>query len=333
MTSRLRPFATTSMGSPSPATVAGALAVVYVVWGSTYYFIRVAIDTMPPLLMGAVRFTVAGSLLYAVAVRAGDRRGDVPTLRHWRSAFIIGVALLTLGNGGVILGEQYIPTGITALLIATVPLFMALFAWLFAGERMRPMTTAGIAVGLFGVVLLLRPGANGGASPTAMLILLIAPICWASGSLYARRASLPARPLVATGMEMLCGGAVLFIAAAAHGELGQVHLNAVSVRSALALAYLVVFGSIIAFSAYVWLLRNASTPLVSTYAYVNPLVAVLLGWALLGEHITGQTLVAAALIVVAVAMILRRSSPVEHREQPRQSTTGQVRRERDARAA
>jgi drug/metabolite transporter (DMT)-like permease len=313
--------------------VAGALAVVYVVWGSTYYSIRVAIDTMPPLLMGAVRFTVAGGLLYAVAVRRGDRDADAPTLTHWRSAFIIGVALLTLGNGGVILGEQHIPTGITALLIATVPLWMALFAWLFAGEHMRPMTTIGIAVGLFGVALLLRPGASGGASPLAMLVLLVAPICWAGGSLYARNAPLPARPLVATAMEMLAGGVVLFIAAAVHGELGQVHLNAVSVRSALALAYLVVFGSILAFSAYAWLLRNASTPLVSTYAYVNPLVAVLLGWAFLSEHITGQTLVAAALIVAAVAMILRRSSPVQPRTERRRIEAERLARERGARAA
>jgi drug/metabolite transporter (DMT)-like permease len=295
-------------GGASLAAVAGALVVVYIVWGSTYFGIRVAIDTMPPLLMGAVRFTVAGGLLYAVAVRRGDRIGDAPTALHWRSALIIGVLLLTLGNGGVILGEEYIPTGIAALLVATVPLWMVLFARVFAGERLRPLTAAGIGIGLVGVALLLRPGASAGASPVAMLAMPASPICWATGSLYARRAAVPARPLVATGMEMLAGGAVLFIAAGVHGEFGQVHLAAVSLRSVLALVYLVVLGSIVAFSAYVWLLRNAATPLVSTYAYVNPLVAVLLGWALLGEHISGQTLVAAAFIVVAVATILARPS-------------------------
>ena len=292
----------------SVAAVAGALAIVYLVWGSTYYAIRVAIDTMPPLLMASVRFVVAGGLLYAVAVRRGDRRADRPRLIHWRSALIIGTALLAVGNGGVTLGEEYVPSSIAALLVATVPLWMALFAHFSAAERMHPLTALGIVTGLIGVALLLRPGAGGGASPYAMLAVLVSPLCWSAGSLYARRAPLPSRPLVANGMEMLAGGAVLFVAAAAHGELGQVHLHAVSLRSLLALSYLMVFGSIIAFSAYIWVLRHAPTSLVSTYAYVNPLVAVLLGWSLLGEHITRRTLVAAGVILVAVAMILTRSA-------------------------
>lgn len=298
--------APTASGASS-AAVLGALALIYVVWGSTYYAIRVAIDTIPPLLMGSLRFLVAGGLLYAVAVRRGDRVADRPRAVHWRSAFIVGVALLTIGNGGVILGEDHVPSAIIALLVATVPLWMALLAHLFEGERMRPLTAAGIGVGLLGVALLLRPGASGGASPWVLLVFLIAPLCWASGSLYARSAPLPARPQVGAGMEMIAGGAVLFVVAAGHGELGQVHLEAVSMRSLIAVAYLVVFGSIITFSAYVWLLNHAATPLVSTYAYVNPLVAVLLGWWLLGEHISTQTLAAAAVIVVAVAMILGRA--------------------------
>ena len=303
-------------GGASRAAVAAALAVVYVVWGSTYYGIRVAIDTMPPLLMASVRFLLAGGLLYALALRRGDRRADPVRAVHWRSAVVVGVALLAVGNGGVTLGEKYVPSGIAALLVATVPLWMALFAHLFVGERMRRLAGLGIGVGLLGVALLLRPGAGGGASPVAMLAVLISPLCWAAGSLYSRRAPLPSRPLVATGMEMLAGGAALFVAAAAHGELGQVHADRVTTRSVLAFSYLVVFGSLVAFSAYIWLLRHASTSLVSTYAYVNPLVAVMLGWWLLGEQVSLQTLVAAAFIVAAVAMILSRPSSA------RQTTSG-----------
>jgi drug/metabolite transporter (DMT)-like permease len=288
--------------------VAGALGVVYLVWGSTYYAIRVAIDTMPPLLMAAVRFTLAGGLLYAVAVRQGDRRGDRPTWVHWRSALIVGAALLSVGNGGITLGEVYVPSGIAALVVATVPLWMALFAHFFARERLGMLSAAGIGLGLVGVAVLFRPGAAGGASPVAMLALLIAPVCWAGGSLYSLRAPLPSRPLVATAMEMIAGGAVLLVAAAAHGEFSQVHLASVSVRSLLAFAYLIVFGSITAFSAYIWLLKQAPTSLISTYAYVNPLVAVLLGGWLLDERISWQTLVAAGIIVAAVATILSHSS-------------------------
>jgi drug/metabolite transporter (DMT)-like permease len=210
----------------------------------------------------------------------------------------------------------YVPSGIAALLVATVPLWMALFAHFFAHDRLRGLSAAGIGLGLVGVAVLFRPGAAGGASPVAMLALLVAPLCWAAGSLYSVRAPLPSRPLVATGMEMIAGGVVLFVAAAAHGEFGQVHLDAVSVRSLLAFAYLIVFGSIIAFSAYIWLLRQAPTSLISTYAYVNPLVAVLLGWWLLGERISWQTLVAAGIIVVAVAMILSHSSRARRAARP-----------------
>jgi drug/metabolite transporter (DMT)-like permease len=306
---RVDPHRNVATVASSPAAVAAALAVVYVVWGSTYYAIRVAIDTMPPLLMAAVRFTIAGGLLFGLAATRGDRHADPIRAVHWRSALIIGVAMLSIGNGGVTIGEDYVPTGIAALLVATVPLWMAVFAHVFAGERVRRLTIVGIAIGLFGVALLIRPGANGGAAPVAMLALLIAPLSWAGGSVYARSAVLPARPLVATGMEMLTGGAVLFIAAAAHGEFGEVHLQALSARSVAAFFYLVVFGSIVAFSAYIWLLNHTSTSLVSTYAYVNPLVAVLLGWWLLSESISAQTLVAAGVIVAAVALIMHRSTP------------------------
>lgn len=293
----------TGTGVPAGAVVA-ALGVVYIVWGSTYYAIRVAIDTMPPLLMAGTRFLVAGALLFAVAALRGDAAGDPIRPRHWRSALILGVALLGIGNGGVTVGEQYIPSGIAALLVATVPLWMAVFAHIVGVERVRPVTVAGIAVGLLGVGLLLRPGAGGGASIVAMLAMLVAPLCWAGGSVYSRFAPLPRRPLVATAMEMLCGGAALVLAGIVRGEIGQVHLDAVSLRSVLAFLYLVLFGSLLAFTAYIWLLNKASTSLVSTYAYANPLVAVLLGWWLLGERITGQTLLAAAVIVIAVALIV-----------------------------
>jgi drug/metabolite transporter (DMT)-like permease len=222
--------------------------------------------------------------------------------------------LLLGGNGGVVYGEQFVPSGTVALLVATVPLFIALFSALFLGQRLRRVAVAGIGVGLLGTAVLLRPG-GGAADPAHMLLVLVAPLTWAVGSLYATRGPLPRRLLPATGMEMLCGGVLLLIAGLVTGELANLHLDRISLVSGLSLVYLVVFGSLIAFSAYVWLLSKVPTTAVATYAYVNPLVAVLLGWAFLGEQITGQTLLAAALIIVAVVLILSRP-PVSSRRAP-----------------
>ncbi|MFL5799847.1 MAG: EamA family transporter [Actinomycetota bacterium] len=290
-----------------------ALITVYVLWGSTYLAIREAIDTMPPFLMASVRFLVAGGLLYAVAARRGDWEGDRPGWPQWRSALIVGGLLLVGGNGAVVWSEQHIASGVTALLVATIPLWMVVIGVAAFGERVRRLEAGGVAVGFAGIVLLVLGSPS--TSGTGHLNLagagaaLFAALSWAIGSLYSRRAPLPSRPLVSTAMQMVAGGALLAVVGVASGELGDVHLSRISLSSILGLAYLIVFGSLVAFSAYVWLLRNARISLVSTYAYVNPVVAVFLGWAFLSEPITGSTLVAGAVIVVAVAMIVSARRP------------------------
>ena len=284
--------------------VVAAFAAVYIIWGSTYFFIKVAVETLPPLLMSGVRFLVAGAVLLAITSRMRGAAGDPIGWRQWRATAITGGLLLLGGNGGVAFGEQYVPSGVVALEVATVPLFIALFGAVALGRRLGRIAVGGILIGLLGTAVLLRPGAGGGGDLGHMLLVLGSPLAWAIGSLYATRGPLPKRALVATGMEMVCGGALLLVAGLVTGEATAVHLARVSLASWLSVLYLIVFGSLVAFSAYVWLLTKVPTTAVATYAYVNPLVAVLLGWAFLSERITGQTLIAAALIVVAVAVIL-----------------------------
>ncbi len=303
MTTAARSGIVQRVGGP----VIAAFAAVYVVWGSTYLFIKIAVETIPPLLMAGARYLVAGAILLVITARMGGQREDPVGPRQWRAALITGALLLLGGNGGVSYGEQFVASGVVALLVATVPLFVALFGAIFLGNRLRRAGVLGIAVGFVGAAVLLRPGGGAGGSPAHMLLVLLSPLSWATGSLYATRAALPRRPLVGTAMEMLCGGALLLVVGLVTGEAGALHLQRISVASWLALLYLVVFGSLVAFSAYVWLLTRVSTTAVATYAYVNPLVAVLLGWAVLGERITGQTLLAAGLIIVAVVLILSQS--------------------------
>jgi drug/metabolite transporter (DMT)-like permease len=286
--------------------VAGALGTVYVVWGSTYFGIRVAIETIPPMSMAALRFLVAGGLLYAWAVRRGDREGDRPGLVQWAAAAVVGASLLAAGNGAVTWGEQRIPSGIAALLIASVPLWMSLLGRVALAERLSWAALLGLALGFGGLVLLVRPSGTSRLDPLATVVVLGGALAWASGSVWSRRAPLPRRPLVATGMEMLAGGAVLAVAAVAGGEPGRIRLGEISASSMLAVAYLVVFGSLIAFTAYVWLLRNVRASVAATYAYANPVVAVALGAALGGEPLTGRTLVAGAVILTGVALIVAR---------------------------
>lgn len=302
--------------------VIAAFAALYVIWGSTYLFIRIAVETMPPLLMAGVRFLVAGAFLMAITARMGGASADPIGRRQWRATAITGALLLVGGNGGVSYGEQFVPSGVVALLVATVPLFIALLGAVFLGKRLPKVAVAGIVAGLIGTAVLLRPGAIGAVDPRHMLLVLVSPLAWSIGSLYATRGPLPKRPLVATGMEMLCGGALLIVAGLATGEAAAVHVGKISVASWLSLLYLVVFGSLVAFSAYVWLLNKVPTTAVATYAYVNPLVAVLLGWAVLGERITGQTLLAGALIIVAVALILSR--PPKSAARPPDLPVGEV---------
>jgi drug/metabolite transporter (DMT)-like permease len=313
-------------GRPAPSTGAiwAALLTVYVGWGGTYVGIRLAIDTMPPLLMASTRYLVAGGLLYIWAVRRGDREGDRPTRRHWLAAAIIGVALLLGGNGMVTLAEQRVPSGIAALVVATVPLWLVLLARVVLRERVRWLEWVGVAVGLGGVALLAMPTGAQRLDPLGIGLVVVASISWATGSLYARRASMPARPLVGVAMEMLAGGLALGVVGIFRGELAQVHPERFSMESILGLLYLIVVGSWFAFSAYVWLLRVARTSLVATYAYVNPVVAVFLGWLILSEPVTPRTLLAGLVILVAVAMIVwarsAASRPAEEPE-PRDGTS------------
>ena len=303
-----------------------ALAVVYVVWGSTYLGIDLAVRTIPPFLMAAVRFLVAGSLLYAWAIRRGDRRrldgagnerrgrlgrrrsgnrSDRPTARHWLSAFLIAAPMLVVGNAAVGWAEQTLDTGTASLIIASVPLWMALLDRVFYAQRLARAVVLGLVIGFAGVGLLVAPGGAGGAGSRAAFVLVFSSLAWAIGSLYSRRALLPRRPLVAAAMQMLAGGLMLTIVAGASGEFGRVHLGQISGESWFGLAYLVVAGSLLGFTAYMWLLRAAPTSLVGTYAYVNPVVAVLLGTVLLGEGLSWRTLVGGGIIVASVALIVR----------------------------
>lgn len=293
-----------------------AMWAVYIVWGSTYLAIAVVVETFPPFLSAAIRFLIAGGFLYAWAIRRGDREGDRPTLRQWRAAAIVGGALLFGGNAMVVWAEQTVPSGIAALLVGTVPLWMALIGGLVLRERTRWREALGIVVGFGGVALLVGPIGGGGAfDPWGVAAVLFASISWASGSLYARRAPLPKRPLVGIAMEMLAGGVILTIVAGVTGELWRVEWGAISLASWVGTAYLVVFGSLVGFAAYAWLLRVAKTSLVATYAYVNPVIAVLLGWAFLSEPVTARTLIAGLVIVGAVALIVS-SRAEEGEEEP-----------------
>jgi drug/metabolite transporter (DMT)-like permease len=294
---------TAAFARRSPAAVAVALAIVYVVWGSTYLGIRVTDRTMPPLLMSAVRFAVAGLALYAFASRGRAR----PTWREWRAAAIVGAALLLLGNGGVAWAETRLDSGLAALIVAIIPLYVAVLDRLIFGRRLSLVAILGIVVGFAGVALLVRPG--GGIDVVAALTLLATTGAWAAGSLYARGAPLPASPLLSASMQMLCASVMLGVAGLAFGEARQVHADAFAAKPVIAWTYLVLVGSLIAFSAYAWLLKNVRISIVATYAFVNPVVAVALGALFLGEEITTTTLAAGASIVAAVILIVTGREP------------------------
>ena len=292
-----------SLGAPG-AQVALALAVLYIVWGSTYLAIRIAVGTIPPFTQGSIRFLISGTILSLATARghAGEPR---PGRREWRDAAIIGGFLLVGGNGLVALGETTVGSGIAALLIATLPLWVAILGRLFFNLRLAHPTLVGIGLGFAGVGALVWPA--GGSAPVDLVgavILLGSPILWAIGSLYSARAHLPARPLVGVAMQMLCGGAMLGAVAILTGELSRFHPATVTRESIAALAYLVAVGSLVGFTAYAWLLRVAPLSLISTFAYVNPIVAVALGALILGESVTPRTLLAGAIILVAVAIIV-----------------------------
>jgi drug/metabolite transporter (DMT)-like permease len=282
------------------------LLVLYLVWGSTYLGIRIAVETIPPFLMASTRFLAAGLALFAWSILREGTAFAWPTRREWRDMFIVGALLLGGGMGAVAWGEQTIPSGIAALLIAMMPVWVAVLGRVFLGERLPGLALAGITVGLAGVAILVGgPDPGDRLDPAGVVALIISPICWSAGSLYAaHRVPHSSRPLVATAMQMLCGAAVLAIAAIVTGEPGRLRVELISTSSIVALAYLTVIGSLLAFSTYVWLLRVAPLPLIATYAYVNPVVAVILGALVLGETLTPTKLVAGGVIVFAVALII-----------------------------
>jgi drug/metabolite transporter (DMT)-like permease len=282
-----------------------AFAAVYLIWGSSYLAIRFAIETLPGFTMAGSRYLTAGLVLYLWARLRG---AEPPRPRHWRSALVIGGLLLLCGNGGVVWAEQHLASGLTALLVATEPLWIASLLWLLPrGQTPRPATIVGLVVGFAGVALVaLGAGEGGGAVhlPSAV-VAMMAAMAWAAGSLYARGADLPRSQMLTTAIQMVAGGALLLVAGAVTGEWRTFDPAAVSGKSLGAVAYLIVFASIIAFSSYTWLLRTTPPTLVATYAYVNPLVAVLLGALLAGEGVARGTVVAGALILGAVALVSR----------------------------
>lgn len=296
---------TDSTSAPPRFALLTAFAIIYLIWGSTFLGILFAIQTLPPFLMASARFFVAGGLLYAWSRLVTG--AAAPTRAEWGTTAVIGVLLLVGGNGLLVWSEQRLPSGVAALFVGTVPCFMALIDWLRPGG-LRPSghVIAGLLLGLLGLVWLVGPDAlmgGGRADFIGAAVVVLCSFSWAAGSIYSRHVVMPRSPFLSTAMQMLAGGVVLLLLSVLLGEPWHFDANAVSVRSLLGLSYLIVFGSIVAFSAYIWLLRVSTPARVSTYAYVNPVVAVLLGWALAGEALTMRIGIAAAIIVSGVALI------------------------------
>ena len=289
----------------SPAAIWTALGVVYVVWSTTFVAIRVVNETLPPMLATGVRFLVAGGVLLPIALRFGDRSGDRPHAAQWRGAAVVAVLLMVGGNGGIVWAERTIPSGMAGLAIATVPLWMAAIDRIVLGRRQPTPVFVGLVIGFAGAALLVGGNAlDGEIDMGGLLVAFAAAASWAAGSIYQRHAVLPRRPFVAAGMEMLLGAAMFFLIGTLAGEPGKVDLELFSRASVFALAYLIAIGSWVGFTSYLWLLRVARTSLVATYAYVTPVGAVLLGWLLLDESLSIRTVVAGAIIVIAVAIII-----------------------------
>lgn len=287
-----------------------AFATVYLVWGSTYLAIRVAVETMPPFALAAVRFALAGSILFAVLRLRGLAW---PTRRQWRDAFISGVFLLLGGNGLVTWAEQTIPSSITALLIGSGPVFVVLVEWAWpGGARPSPITFSAMLLGFAGVAWLAAPWENTGAGtldPAGVAAILFACFSWAIGSIYGRHVRDPAPPFSAAAAQMLAGSVALALVATMRGEFSAWELSATTARSWAAFAYLVLVGSLAGYSAFVWLVKHSTAARTATYAYVNPVVAVFLGWLLLEEPVTGRTLAASAVILAAVVIVTLSKAP------------------------
>jgi drug/metabolite transporter (DMT)-like permease len=306
---------TRAAAGPSPAFAWSVLVTLYFVWGTTYLGIAKVNASIPPLVGAAARFLIAGTLLYGFRrVRTGVR----PTGRQWRSTAVVGVFLLFGGNALVAISEQTVPTGIVALIIALVPIWLALIdRVVLRGSPPGWRTILGLIAGFGGAALLVGGSAAGDVPIAGMLVAVTASLCWATGSMYARGAALPDDALMASGMQQIMGGLVIAAVALVSGQFGDLHLDQVTRSSWLGLLYLIVVGSFVGFSCYLWLLRHVRTSLVSTYAYVNPVVAVTLGIVVLDESLTLRMLVAGAVILGSVALIV--SSGSLHRTDSRAS--------------
>jgi drug/metabolite transporter (DMT)-like permease len=284
---------------------------VWVVWGSTYIGIRVADESLPPLAMASTRYLIAGALLFPFAWRSGGRQlraADRPGIKQWLALALVGTLLLACGNGGVSYAEKSLPAGLAALLVATVPIWMVLADKIINGRTIPRTGWAAVIIGVAGVGILARPSGHGSIVPA--LIVLGGSLCWGTGSVLAGRLPAPARPLLGSAMEMLAGGVALAIAATATGELSRLDPGQVSARSALALLYLIGPGSLLAMTCYVIALQRLPTAAVSTYAYVNPVVAVALGALLLGERLTIATVLGGVVVLASVVLLLmHRPSP------------------------
>jgi drug/metabolite transporter (DMT)-like permease len=291
---------------PVPPTwlVIAAFGAVYLIWGSTYLGIRIAIESLPPFLMAGTRFTTAGVILYAFMRLTGVPR---PERCHWKNATIIGALLLVLGNGGVSWAELRVPTNITALMVAGTPLWMIVIDWLRPqGHRPHGLVFVGLGLGFAGVLLIVLSRdaqGHGAMDPGGAVMLLAASVSWAAGSVFSRHARQPSSALLAIAMQMIAGGASMLLTGTVLGEARGFHWDAITARSAWAFVYLTIFGSLVGFTCYVWLLRVSTPARVSTYAYVNPLIAVFLGWLVLHEPLPGGVLLAGALVLAAVALI------------------------------
>lgn len=284
-----------------------ALGAVYLIWGTTYLAIAVVVKTMPPLLSAGSRFIVAGLVMAVVIGALRGWRELRLTRRQIAASALVGLALLLGGNGLVMLGEETVPSGLAALIIGVVPLWIVLLR--FAnGERVGRGTLFGVLLGFAGAALLVSRALSGEIDLIGMLMLIGADVSWALGSFYSRRLPLPRDPFVSSAAQMFCGGIALTAVGVGAGEVSRVQPASFAPESLAALVYLVVFGSIVAFSAYTWLLQNAPVSKVSTYAYVNPVVAIFLGWLVLNEPITAAMLLGGAMIVISVALVVRTES-------------------------
>jgi drug/metabolite transporter (DMT)-like permease len=295
------------MARPSKLLILAAFAALYIVWGSTYLAIRFAIETIPPLLMAGTRFLLAGFIMWLIAKWRGAPRSS---WANWRTALVIGACLLLGGNGGVTLAEQYVSSGLASVMVATVPIYMALFAWWSGvGPRPTPIVWMGLAGGFAGVAILLAPtlqapSASGSKAGIGMLILLCSSFVWSAGSIYSRKARSAAAPLLLAGQQMICGGTLLTLGGLLTGEHQRFDLGRISLLSIGSFIYLVIIGALVGYTAYIFLLRHCEPAKVATYAYVNPIVAVILGALFARESLTGRMVLAAALIIGSVALVI-----------------------------